>query len=166
MALYLSELATNAYAAPVVKTNPNDGYGTPFSRGVSFTLTTDHDSADVIALFPISSSMCVNRVLLSTDGAATAGAADIGLYTLNEAGDTATAVDADEFASAQAITSAAVDTDVTAEAGTTTIDERYKPIWEVLGLSADPGLTYWVCLTVTTNIDATNVIAVRIEGWT
>lgn len=165
MALYLSEWATNAYAQPNVRQNAGEGVGKPYSKGSAFTLTTDHDAADVIALFPIPSNLVINQLLLSTDGAATAGAADIGLYTLNEAGDTATAVDADEFASAQAITSALLDSDVMAEAGTTTIDERYKPIWEVLGLSADPGLIYWVCLTITTNVDATNVVAVRVTGW-
>lgn len=165
MALFKSTLATNTFASPRVKTNPGEGMGTPFSRGTSFTLTTDHDATDVVALFPIPSNLCVNRVLFSTDGGATAGAADIGLYTLSDDGVTATAVDADEFASAQAVTSAAVDTDVTAEAGTTTIDERYKPIWEVLGLTEDPATTYWVAYTITTDIDATTVTGVRVEGW-
>lgn len=163
MALYLSTLATNAFAKPPVKANPAET-GRAYSRGVSFSLTTDHDSADVIALFPIPTTVCVRALLFSTNGAATAGAADFGLYTLNDLGDTATAVDADLFASAQAVTTALARSDITGESGVMTIDERFMPIWQAAGLSADPGGVFWVCLTVTTNIDATTVIGVEVEG--
>ena len=163
MALYKSTWLTNASATPNVR--ENYGMGHAFTRGESFSMTTDHDTADVILLFPLPSNTVVNKVLMSTDGAATAGAGDIGLYTLNVAMDTATEVDKDLFASAQAITSAGVDTDVTGESTTVTIDERYKPLWEVLGLSEDPGAVYWLGWTITTDVDATTVTSLRVEGW-
>lgn len=163
MALYKTTLATNFFATPPVKSNPQET-GRAFNRGASISLTTDHDSADVIILFPVPTNICVRALLLSTDGGAAAGAGDFGLYTLNAAGDTATEVDKDLFASAQAITSALTRSDITGESTTVTIDERFKPLWEVAGASADPGGVYWVCMTVTTNVDATNVIGVEIEG--
>lgn len=161
MALYKSTLAANAFAKPPVKT---DDFGESRLYGTTMSLTTDHDSADVVALFPVPTTMQVRRVYFSTDGTATAGAADIGLYTLNPAGDTATAVDADLFASAQAITTAADNTEVVGESGQFIIAERFQPLWQAAGASADPGGVYWVCLTITTNVDATTVVSVEVEG--
>lgn len=163
MALYKSTLATNATATPIVKTDPED-MGRAFNRGTSFSMTTDHDSTDVVLMFPVPTNITVRALFYYTDGTATTGTADIGLYTLSDDGATATAVDVDLFASAQALTTAATRTDITGEAGTVTIDERFKPLWEVAGASADPGGVYWVAFTMTQDIDATTVVALELVG--
>lgn len=164
MATYYSTLAANRFTTtPPARANSSD-LGQAYRAGTTFTLTTDHDAADIIALFPIPSGMTVRQVLFSTDGAATAGNVDIGLYTADDAG-VLTAVDADVFASAQAVTSALTMSDVTGEAGTITLDERYIPIWDAAtALTTNPNVTYWVCYTVTTDVDATTVTAVDVVG--
>jgi len=162
MALYKSTLATNLYASPAVR---GESHGGEVRRyGTSMTLTTDHDSADVVALFPVPSNMQVRSVQFSTDGSATTGAADIGIYTLSSDGATATAVDADLFASAQTITSAGDLTEVIDESSVFTIADRYLPLWEAAGESSDPGGYYWICYTLTANVDASTVTAVDVTG--
>lgn len=163
MALRKSTLATNATATPVVKTDP-DEMGRAFNRGTTYTVTASDTTSDVVLLFPIPTNMAIRALLFSTDGAATAGAGNFGLYTLNDAGDTATAVDADLFASAQAITSALTRSDITGEAGTVTINERFSPIWSVAGATSDPGGVYWVAYVPTTQADANTIVGVEVEG--
>lgn len=165
MAIYKSTYASRVFPATTQKIDDPSFKGNPFNFGTSFTLTTSHTSGDIIALFPLSSNSVVRALLLSTDGAATAGAMDVGLYTFNKGGDTATAVDADLFASAQAITSAATRTDITNESTNFPLTSRFLPLWDtVSGLTQDPSTSYWVCGTITTNVDATNVIAVEAIG--
>lgn len=163
MAIRKSTLATNAFATPSVRANPKE-VGQAFNRGTTYTVTASDTTSDVVILFPVPTNLTVRALLFSTDGAATAGAGNFGLYTLNDAGDTATAVDADLFASAQAITSALARSDITGEAGTVTIDERFKALWEVVGASTDPGGVYWVAYVPTTQADANTVIGVEVEG--
>lgn len=163
MALFLSTLASNRFTKPPVKANPGP-MGQARNVGTSFSLGTTHDTGDVILLFAIPTNFVMRTLRLSTDGAATAGAGDFGLYTLNDAGDTETAVDIDLFASAQAITTALERSDIIDEAGNVGIANRFQQIWEVAGLSADPGGVFWVGMTITTDVDATNVIGLETEG--
>lgn len=66
---------------------------------------------------------------------------DIGLYQTTANG--GAVVDADFFASAIDVATAAVSmTDITYERAATRIDDIEKPLWEQLGLSADPGRDY------------------------
>ena len=163
MADFLSAWATFATSTP----NSRESYGVGRfqSRGETFTLTTAHDAGDVIALFPIPSNANVNRVLFTSDGGATAGAVDIGLYTLDLADGSSAVVDADLFASAQAVTSAVTDSDVTNESGVIGVFQRVgTPLWSLAGYSSDPGIDFWVCYTVTTDVDATTQTVVMLEG--
>lgn len=153
---------------PRTISNPAAYTGQMRSFGASMSLTTDHDDADQILMFPIPTTMAVRRVLLSSDGAASQGTLDIGLCTLSgdgAGGYSITEVDFDLFASDQAIASAITETDVTGEAGTVTLDERFVPIWQAAGASSDPGGEYWLILTVdTADIDATTKITVEVQG--
>lgn len=164
MALRKSTLATNATATPPVKANPDEGTGLTYTRGCTYTVTASDTTSDNVILFPIPTNMSVRALLFSTDGAATAGAGNFGLCTLNNANDTVTEVDFDLWASAQAITSALARSDITGESTTVTIDERFKAIWEVVGATADPGGVYWVTYTATTQADANTVIGVEVVG--
>mgnify|MGYP000551342106 CR=1 FL=1 len=162
MALRKSTLATGVFDRPSSKANPAE-LGQFQLKGTSYTVTASDTTSDNVVLFAIPTSACVRSVLLSSDGAATAGAGDLGIGTLNEAGDTLTAVDLDLFASAQAITTALERSDVIDEAGTITIDERFMPIWQAAGQSTDPGGLYWIVYTPTTQADANTIIAVEAE---
>ena len=87
-------------------------------------------------------------MLLSNASSGAAGAVDVGIYQTNDNG--GAVVDADLFASAAALTAAQNNVDVTYESGQYTLAESEKPLWEVLGLSADSHREYDVVVTVTT----------------
>lgn len=59
-------------------------------------------------------------------------------------------IDADFFASAIDCASAVTPTDVVGESGVYTLDERNKPLWQALGLTADPGGWFDVVATCVT----------------
>jgi hypothetical protein len=77
-------------------------------------------------------------------GAITSAAANIGLYTVNGGA----VVNAALFAAAQSL-AAAQNTGLELVHSVTTLANAEKRVWELLGLSADPGLEYDVTLTLT-----------------
>lgn len=163
MALRKSTLATNVFASPPVRANPEE-LGQVVNKGITYTLTASDTTSDNVVLFPVATNMTVRALLFSTDGAATAGTGNFGLGTLNDAGDTLTEVDYDLFASAQAITSALTRSDITGESTTVTLNERFIPLWEVVGAATDPGGVYWVVYTPTLAADASTIIGVEVVG--
>ncbi len=63
-------------------------------------------------------------------------------------------MDADLFASALALTTPdKLNLDVTFESGEFTVTESFKPLWEVLGLTADPCREYDIAATITTTFN-------------
>jgi len=109
----------------------------------------------------VRSNARISQVLLSCDGANTTGAGDIGIYqtTLNGGA----VVDADFFASAQSISSALVNSDVTHESGVFGIEDIEKPLWEALGLLEDPHVDYDVVMTLTAASDAADDVGLKIR---
>lgn len=160
MALYKSTYAANVFATPKVLNSPGNRGALQYF-GTAFQLTTAHDANDVIALMPIPSNFRPFELLYSTDGGATAGAANVGLHTLSKDGSAVdTVVDVDLFASAQVVTSAALRTDIFEESTTLSLEDRGKYMWELADIgggtyTADPKIDFWLTLTISTNIDAT-----------
>jgi len=107
----------------------------------------------------IPSNARVSNILLSCDGAGTNTAMDIGLYksTLNGGA----VVDADLFASAQALGTALVKSSVLHESTVFGIEDSEKPLWEALGLTADPLIDYDVVGTITTAADSADTIVIE-----
>jgi hypothetical protein len=95
----------------------------------------------------VPSNARISKVLLSCDAAGATGTADIGIYQTTDNG--GAVVDADHFASAAVITSALKKSDVTHESGVYGVEDIEKPLWEALGLSADPQRDYDVVITLT-----------------
>jgi hypothetical protein len=119
----------------------------------------------IYRFFRIGSWMRVDSIILAND-AMSAGAVDIGLYKPTIEG--GTVVDADFFASAVSVASAAKSTNgtnVTVEADSTAmnIDKAEKRVWEVLGLTTDPNLEYDVAATITTAFGAAGTLTLRGE---
>lgn len=93
--------------------------------------------------------------------AITSAAMDVGVYQVAENG--GAVVDADFFASAVSIATAiTVGTNILLESGVLTVADMEKPLWEALGLSADPGRWYDIVGTLTAAATAagTAVLAV------
>lgn len=94
----------------------------------------------------VPSTAMVRKVLLSCD-AITSGAADVGVYRNTKDG--GAAVSAGLFGTAVSIASALSNSDITNESGTYTLDKQEQPLWQAAGLSADPGGTLDIAMTLT-----------------
>lgn len=144
---------TNLEATPLTKVNVNLMGGVLRESAAYITTNADDSIGSVYKMVRIPSNARVSQVLASHDvGSATAGKADIGLYDTLENGDAV--VDVDFFASAWDFNDAG-DTsnlDLTHEAAANEsflVNETEQRIWEILGLSEDPGKEYDVCFTLT-----------------
>lgn len=134
------------------------------SRSNVTTLAAEPDTSNLI-FCPFPSHARVKAVLLSAADATTAGAIDIGVWKRNAADDDWEAVDDDLFASALALTGGPFNnSDVTWESGEYTVAEAELPIWQVLGLTSDPNIIYWIGADVTTTFDGgPTVIGIEVE---
>ena len=142
-----SAAITNADATPVVFNNARIARA-PLQEAIG----TDQASASAsigstYRLCRIPSNARISEVILSCDAFDTTGIADIGLY--QTAANGSAVVDADFFGSAVVLTTALPNTAVTHESGVFGIEDVEKPLWEALGLSADPMIDYDVALTLT-----------------
>jgi hypothetical protein len=141
-----STVIGNGDALPAVITTAQLGDGRMRQkRGVVAAVSGD-SIASVYRFFRVKSNDIVAQLLLSCD-AITTCAADVGLYKTAAAG--GAVVDADFFASAQSLATALSNSDITRESGVVTIANMEKPIWEALGLTADPQIEYDVAATLT-----------------
>lgn len=121
--------------------------------------STAEDAGDILSFCFIPSNAVVSQVLLSCDAISTAGAMDIGLYQTADNG--GAVVDADFFASAVVLTSALKNSDVTHESGVYGIEDADKPLWEAIGLSADPQIDYVIAGTITTDLGGAGTLCVE-----
>jgi hypothetical protein len=152
MANVNSTLIGNAVATPKVFTTSNQGVGRVFSAKSVATVSATQASGDTIRMVRVPSNARIDAVLLTTGDATTAGAIDIGVYqTVDNGG---AVVDADLFASALALTGGPFTrSDQTWESTQYTYAESCLPLWQVLGLTADPAREYDIVATVTTTGD-------------
>ncbi|MEL6278486.1 MAG: hypothetical protein AAFR28_06325 [Pseudomonadota bacterium] len=160
---FYSDQLTNRLAKPPVLNNSAHA-GIVYSAIAQETLTTDHDSGDMIAMLTLPSAAGLRGLYLSTDGTATTGAANIGVFRPYD--DTLTTfeiIDADRFGSAVAFTTAADDTDVLRESTVVTLALKYAPLWQLAGMAADPGRELMIGLTLTADVDAGTVIDMRAD---
>lgn len=149
MAELKSTHITNATATPVVFTNAAKSNGDLKEAIGVVTPAADQAGNDILRMFRVPSNARISELLLCAADATTGGAIDIGVYETNENG--GAVVDRDLFASALALTGGPFEnTDVTFESDEYTYAESEKPLWEVLGLSADPHKDYDICCTVET----------------
>ena len=91
-------------------------------------------------------------MLIYSDDMGTATAGDLGVYQTTANG--SAVVDADHFASAVALNAGVLaGADVTHESTVFGVEDAEKPLWEALGLSVDPKISYDIVLTLTADAD-------------
>lgn len=142
-----SSVITNADATPVVLNNARLSAATLKEAVGTKQASASASIGSTYRLCRIPSNARVSEVILSSDAFDTTGAADVGIYQTADNG--GAVVDADFFGSAVLLTTALPGTDVTHESGVFGIEDVEKPLWEALGLSADPQRDYDVALTLT-----------------
>jgi hypothetical protein len=131
------------------------------SSGVGLLeVSTDEDATDILRFVSIRSNATVRAVFLYCDAIASTGAMDIGLYRTTDDG--GAVVDADFFASAQAVTSALARSNVAHESGVFGIEDLDKPIWEALALTEDPGIWYDVAGTITADMGGAGTLGIEV----
>lgn len=158
---------TNRDALPRVLTNSRIAAGAL----KAFIATVEAANGDSIGskyiMGSVPSNACGEKLKLYCD-AITSGAADIGIY--KSTADGGAVVDVDFYASAQSIAAAiTTGTEVQHEADATDAGAGFgladleKPLWQRLGLSADPGLMYDIVLTLTAATTAAGTIGLRCD---
>lgn len=136
-------------------------------RAIGVVEAASGDSiGSVLRLARVHSGWAIDRVLLSCD-AITTCAGDVGVYDVADVNSGA-AVDADFFASAQSLASALVNQDVTHEADAADAGSGFgladveKPLWQALGLSADPGKWYDIAVTLTAAAGSAGTVGLKV----
>jgi hypothetical protein len=156
-----SAAITNREASPAVLNNPGAG-GVSRLRQVYSLLASvpaSLSATSIIRLVEVPSNAIVTSVLLN-NGAQGAGAGDIGIYKSNKDG--GTVVDADFFGSAVSFAAAVLGTEQMHESTVYTFAKQAQPLWQALGLSADPKITYDIAVTITTDITTgTGALGIR-----
>lgn len=156
----LSNAITNADAAPAAMNSPFLAHGRLRVAVGTVETAADDDDGSVYRFVRVWSGWRINRIDIFNDAITSGTAFDVGLYQIAANG--GAAADDDCFATSVDLSSARVaPLDVLFEA--LNIDKVEKAVWEVLGLSADPGRWYDLALTGDTVGSAAGTITVRVE---
>jgi hypothetical protein len=151
----------NSEASPVVLNDSAVSNG-GLRQSVATVEASAADAGSIYPMVRIPSNACGVSVILACDDLGTTATLDVGLYDTAENG--GAVVDADFFASAVDANSAAVaPTHVEHESGVYGIEDIEKPLWEALGLSADPHKDYYVGITSVGAIDAAGTISTKVQ---
>lgn len=151
---------TNRDSSPRKLANPALAGGMLRNAVGTVELASGDSIGSTLVLAQVPSNARVSQVLLSCD-AITDALADIGLY--KNTSDGSAVVDADFFASAQALTSALKNADVTHESGEYGVEDVEKTLWQALGLTSDPGLIYDVVATLTVAAGAAGTVSLQVN---
>lgn len=159
-----SGVITNRDATPRVTEDSRIAGGSVWGACGTVEVAASASSTSKYIFLSIPSNAANPRIwLLSDDLGTTTSTADVGLY--RNTADGGAVVDADFFCSAISLaatdagpsaltTGVAQGVEVTHESGVFNIDDIEKPIWQALGLSADPGVIYDVVVTLTAAVEA------------
>lgn len=149
-----SDVIANILSLPRVSNNPNREGNVRTASG--YVANAADDSADsVFRICRVPSNARILGIKLTTGDASTAGNINVGIYETVEAG--GDVVDEDLFATAFALTNGPYVQAEISDLTQYTVAERAQPLWQVLGLSADPHKEYDVAATVSTNFNGAAV---------
>lgn len=110
-------------------------------------LTIPIFAASTIRLTSIPSNARISQVLLTNTALGGTTAANVGIYQIADNG--GAVVNATLFGSAISLVAAAANVDITRQSGVITVANMEQPLWQLLGLAADPIRDYDVVLTLT-----------------
>jgi hypothetical protein len=150
-----STLITNADATPVVFNSPRVDGGFERIEVATAAITDTNSIGSTYRMFRVPSNAVMTDLRIYSPDIGTTTIADIGLY----AADGGAVVDADFFASAVSLKDGALNgTDVLHESAVFSIANSGKELWDALGLTSDPNVSYDVTLTLTAAADATGTV--------
>ena len=152
---------TNRDATPVVFSTGVQGARIEHARGVCAITSGDSIGSKYIACSVPSNAKIVS-VRISAPDIGTTTAADVGLYRTTADG--GAVVDADFFASAQALNAGPyLKVELSQESGVYTIANAEKALWEALSLTADSKTMYDVVATLTAAADGSASVLIEVD---
>lgn len=155
-----SSAITNRDATPPVKNGMQLGPRAVYEQVATVELANGDSIGSKLVLMSLPSNARMSALWLLCD-AITSGAADFGIYRTTQDG--GAVVDADCFASAQSIASAiTTGTNILHESGVLDISEIEQPLWQILGLTADPNVMYDLVATLTAATTAAGTLTARV----
>ena len=162
MAIVKSTSVTNMFATPAVREPAHRDGGVLRESASNVVIAADESASNDLIAVRVPSNARVSQVLLSYADATTGGAIDVGIWKeVATAPGTFEAVDDDLFASAMVLTDGPLwNKDITNESAEYTAAEQEKMLWEVLGLSADPKIDYFVGSDITTVCDGCSTVGI------
>jgi len=165
-----STTITNRDAVPAVINDGRLERGT-LKVGTGQVAVGAADSAtSFYPLVTVPSTACVRAVLASCVAGMTTLAGNVGVFLTTKAsggvalGTAAFAGSNTFFAAAQAFSAALNRSDITNAAGTYTTAKREQPLWQAIGMAADPGGFLDIAVAVTTaNTGAAGTLALEVQ---
>lgn len=152
---------TNRDATPRVLNNGRTTGGmVRHARGAA-PITNGDSIASKYIMCSIPSRAVPISARISSPDIGTTTAADLGLYRTTADG--GAVVDADFFKAAVVLNAGAIAKSEQVNGNLATLANAEKAIWELLGLTSDPGVDYDVVLTLTAAADATGTPMVEID---
>lgn len=149
---------TNLDAKPPVRATEGEGAPGYAIINEGYATAVASSSADATyQLVRVPSNAKLKKLVFESE-AQGAGKFDIGVYYATDGSKlgaaiallAADAIDQDFFATIIDCASAVVRTDILNESGTNTLDKRSQPLWQMIGLSADPRCNLDIVATVKT----------------
>jgi hypothetical protein len=151
---------TNATASPIVFNTSGISAGVLRQSVATIEANAAADAGSTYRMVRIPSNATGITVIFACDDLGTTATVNIGLYDV----DGGAVVDADLFASAVDCNAAAVaPTHVEHESAVYGIEDIEKPLWEVLGLSADPMKDYDLTIVSVGDIDSDGTMSVKVQ---
>lgn len=156
-----STTVTNANATPQALNKLGLDSGRVRRRIAKATITSGDSATSTYRLFRISSSDYIDKLFISSPDIGTTTTADFGLYDI-AAVNAGAVVDADFFTAALSLKDGAIANSDVTHGNIITLTNCEKPVWELLGLSADPRKQYDVAATLVGAADGTGVLMARL----
>ena len=148
VSLISSTPISNADASPKVANNPGVADGMLRRAVGTLEALAADDVASIYRFVRVPSNAHIHKVEFAGDAQGATGIINVGVYQTADNG--SAVVDADHFASLLDPGAGAIArTDITHESAVYGIEDAEKPLWEALGLSADPGIDYDIAATAT-----------------
>ena len=149
-----SPAITSANTIPPVAVNAGKGASFRVRSNDGHVAVASGDSiASQFRAVRIPSNAVVKNVMVENTALGALVTGDIGLYYPATSPDLAigqtalAAINAGFFGTAVSLVAASAPVDVTNESGVYTLDKRNQPIWQAVGLTADPGGKFDVVIT-------------------
>lgn len=157
-----SAYITNRDATPAQLSNARSANASLKQASGLVAIASGDSVASKYIFFSLPSNAVVSMMRINSPDIGTTTVGDLGLYRTTKDG--GAVVDADFFASALSLKDGAMAfTVVLNESGVYPVTNMEKPLWQALGLTADPNVDYDVVLTLTGAADAAGDVLLQTQ---